>query len=419
MDTPLPDGFTARAPALDAPGGTLQRADGPGGIPGLVVRFRADLAGHPMLQKGLDEIAEFLGDPGVPGVLPLIARDREHATLAYEIGDGVLLAALINQCARAGVVPGERAAIELVAKIGPLLDAAAEAGGPVGVYSHGGLNPWRIVVYPDGEVALLGYGVPPVEVVTWLDEDTDEPPGPGFRYSPPERVQDDSEDIRSDLYGLAAIAAELARGAPLLAGPPNELVDRILAGEAATRLDALSPAVRAFLEPMLAKSRADRPRTGARAARDAKALARTLGGRPLGALARGAYDEWVPAVIEAATASSATPAPGRLSGVDPGDDPSGDPHPTPVPAAPELRPLSRAAAVGVLGVPSGRRLGVRVHGPTVGDGPEIVDLDEDPDEPTDDPPTASDPEALDAAWRARLAARAQATSSGGPTLVTS
>jgi DNA-binding winged helix-turn-helix (wHTH) protein/predicted negative regulator of RcsB-dependent stress response len=299
----------------------MQPLDGPDGEVGLAIQLRPDLVDHPVIQKGLDGVLAFMREPGVPGLLPLVADHREKGLFIYAIsstsgGQGRLLSDVLARCASRGVVPGERAAVELLRRVSAVLDAAARADGPVD--NHGALSPSRIVVYPDGDVALLGYALPPVEVVAWLDEHTDELPGAGLLYSPPERIQDDNEDVRSDLYSLGAIAAELATGSPPLVGTPQELVDKILRGKAATQLDAIgrdgkdgkdtARPVRGLLRRMLARSPADRPRTGAEVSSEARMLLRSVGGRTLGGISRGAFDEIVAATPEPAQ-PEATPKP--------------------------------------------------------------------------------------------------------------
>ncbi|MEQ1568739.1 MAG: hypothetical protein ABMA64_24080, partial [Myxococcota bacterium] len=114
----LPEGWTAREAPFEGAGATLQRVDGPLGAVGLAVRVRPDLADHPLVQKGMDEVAPFVRRPGVPGVLPMVAWDRPRALFVYrtEPSAGLTVAELLDRCAERGVA-GERAAVELVAKV--------------------------------------------------------------------------------------------------------------------------------------------------------------------------------------------------------------------------------------------------------------------------------------------------------------
>ncbi|HHO53712.1 MAG TPA: hypothetical protein ENK18_23275, partial [Deltaproteobacteria bacterium] len=291
VDTGLPEGWKPRSEPVEAPGGTLFRVRGPRGEIGIALQFREDLIDHPMLQRGMDDVADFVLAPEVPGVLPLVAWNRERALFIYKIDDGQLLSEVLARCVEHGVIPGERVAIELLGRAALALDDAARAGARVGVDNHGCLTPWRIVVYPGGEVSLLGYALPPIEVFAWLDEETDEPPGPGLRYTPPERIQDSLEDLRTDIYTLGMIAAEVALGTPLLKGTPRQLVDQILEGEPAAALGEFSEAGQGLLETVLHPAKAARPSTGAEVANLAKKVLPNLRGHTLGGLARGAFHE--------------------------------------------------------------------------------------------------------------------------------
>src|SRR5687768_1050481 len=148
-----------------------------------------------MLGTGMDPIASFVKNPGVAGLAPLVAWDRARATFVYPAGDGVVLARALEK--RPGSV---RAALELLQALGPVLDDAARAGRRTGLPGHGSLSPWRVLVHPSGKGTVVGHGLPPLEITTWLDDETDLPPGPGLRFFPPERLDDGDEDLRSDLY---------------------------------------------------------------------------------------------------------------------------------------------------------------------------------------------------------------------------
>src|SRR5690606_5872236 len=96
--------------------------------------------------------------------------------------------------------------------------------GPIqGVYSHGDLNPSRLLVKEDGDVQIIGYGLPNPELLAWTSGGKVEPHTESLLYSPPERLQSSPEDITSDLYGLACIAVELITQRPLFSGSVEEL----------------------------------------------------------------------------------------------------------------------------------------------------------------------------------------------------
>lgn len=253
MTGSLPDGWSVFGPYIEGATAPLQRARGPEGQTGIVVQVRRDMRNHPLLTDDLDLRRGFLDDPGVPRVLPLLHRDPSGTSFLYEIGDGRLLAEIMQGCRARDQVPGARAALELVSQVARILHAASVAGAAYGLPSHSNLTPWRVVVDPGGQVSLLGYGLPPVEAIEWLDGQVDAPPGPDFRYSPPERIEDTEkdEDIRSDLYSLGVMAVELALGAPLLEGDADSLAEQIHSQAFWSELSDLSGMMQDTVRPLL------------------------------------------------------------------------------------------------------------------------------------------------------------------------
>ena len=268
----------ATGSASRAPGGTVQPMSGPSGLH-LVVRFREELVGHHLLGEGMREVVGFVEAPQVDGVAALTAWDEATAAFAYPTGPGKLLAEALSG------PPSPRAALELVAALAPVLARAAARATDAGLYAHGGLSPWRVWVSPGGQLTLLGYGLAPVEVLAWLDEETDEVPVESLRYAPPERIEDKGEDVRSDLFALAMMAGELAVGQPLLTGTPEEILDAQVAGKAIERLEDLATSLHddaldllcGLLEPAVAR----RPKAGAELAELAELLGRDTSGPSL------------------------------------------------------------------------------------------------------------------------------------------
>lgn len=289
-------GWSAVGPPVPAPGGHLQVVADRSGVHHRAIVFRSDLADHPMLREGFDPLQAFLQRPGVAGLAPLAAWDRERATFVYPMRDGVLLATLLEQARGTGRPAGARAALELLALVAPILEDAVRAGRRVGLNAHGGLDPWRIQVHPTGEpVTLLGHGVAPVHITSWLDEETDEAPGIGLRYYPPERIEEQDEDLRADLYALATLAAELLLGEPLIAEVGEAAVDPILSGAAQKAVEARIPGE---VGALLAKACARDPR------------ARFGSGKALGERAANlARQQEGPGLVALVTELAAPPAP--------------------------------------------------------------------------------------------------------------
>ncbi len=266
-------------PVLQAPGGPLTWARDPGGASYLVIGFRKDLHDHPMLHQGMHGVQRFLRAPNVKGVAPLAEWDEGRCLFAYPARDGVLLAAVLDQLRSQGRSAGPHPALELLATVGPILDEAARAGRRHGLPGHGALHPWRILIHPLGGVTLVGHGVPAVEVNAWLDEESGEDPGPALRYFPPERIQEEDEDVRSDLYALALAALELLLGRPAVEGRPDEQTDQIVGGRPALLAKNLeTPELVDLFAKALAVTREDRFATGRALADRAQQLLRHHGG---------------------------------------------------------------------------------------------------------------------------------------------
>lgn len=283
MTGTLPAGWTLFGAPFVGPSGTLQRARGPQERVGIVVQFRADMMGHPGLGERLDPFLERLKNPVAPKVLPLLYRDPSATWFLYEIRDGRLLSELAEASRARPAAPGERVAMEVVAQVADILHAACAVHPDGSTWSHHDLTPWRIVVYPSGDVALLGFGLPPVDALDWLQEDTDHPPGPGFRFTPPERIQghEGDEDVRSDLYGLGIIAAELALGHALMTGSAREIVDLILSEYAYEKIRHLNGSARRVIWPLVRSKPEGRPSSAAEVAQRAREAAKHVTGPTL------------------------------------------------------------------------------------------------------------------------------------------
>ncbi|HHO52375.1 MAG TPA: hypothetical protein ENK18_16265, partial [Deltaproteobacteria bacterium] len=291
--------------------------DGAGALH-LELRFRRDLADHPMLNNGMAPIEAFVRRPGVEGIVPLVGWDRSQAAFVYPCGDAVLLASVLEDRAAYRLPAGVRAGLELLVGLGPLIDRACAGARAVGLPNHGALTPWRILIDPSRSLSLVGLGLPAVEVTTWLDEETDQPPGPALRFFPPERIEDREEDVRSDLYAVALCAAELMLGRPVIEGEPSEIVDAVLEGRIQERIeaaaDALIPAgAKALLLRAAAHDPAQRFPSGAGLSRQAEDLLQGIEGASLFRLAEsisfvGAEDTVVASSIEASLEAEITDA---------------------------------------------------------------------------------------------------------------
>ncbi|MBN2797620.1 MAG: hypothetical protein JXX28_00580, partial [Deltaproteobacteria bacterium] len=198
----------------------------------LSLQFREEYRGLEALTRAVELALSFLEFPMVPGVVDLKARGE--GTFLYETGPVWTLQELIRQYRDAGQALGVRPAMDLVYLAAGILTEAGENGPVQGVFSHGGLTPNRILVDGDGQVTILGYGIPQVEVTAFLKQEVAlEPREDSWRYCPPERLVGSGEDADADLYALCLIAWEVMTGEPLYTGDAAEVRRKASHGEGA------------------------------------------------------------------------------------------------------------------------------------------------------------------------------------------
>ena len=107
------------------------------------------------------------------------------------------------------------------------------------MHSHGGLTPSRICVDTNGNIFVIGYGIPQVEILAYLDDEEFMPTGASFRYCPPERLDGAAEDISSDLFSLSVIAVECLTGELMYPGKGAEASELATEAKTVDRLDVV------------------------------------------------------------------------------------------------------------------------------------------------------------------------------------
>jgi hypothetical protein len=118
------------------------------------------------------------------------------------------------------------------------LEQVLKKGERQGIFSHGDLSPWRLVCKNDGQVQILGLGLPQIEIVAMRENASVVPREDAFRYCPPERIEGSEEDFSSDLLSLTLIATEMIIGEPLYNGTPKEIQQQATNGQGPYRLYA-------------------------------------------------------------------------------------------------------------------------------------------------------------------------------------
>jgi len=197
---------------LKGPGSALVEMEDPAGLLHTAIVFDERHRTHPGLNLGVDLVRSFLDHPMVRGLVGLSHADRAAGLFAYPTGSVWSLKEVLRKYGDLSQSLGVRAGVELAWLAGQILTEAAETGPTLGCYSHGSLDPWRISLRADGQVQIIGYGLPAVELAA---SDGAQLPPDAMRYTPPERLGGKSEELASDTYALALIAAEMMTGRPV------------------------------------------------------------------------------------------------------------------------------------------------------------------------------------------------------------
>lgn len=208
------------------PAATLHEAESPSGLKHTIVAFDAAYRGHPAISGGVELISSFLEHPMVIGLVEMSHRDPAEGRFAYPTGPFWTLHELIRIHADLSRPLGLRAGLELAYLVGQIVVEAAENGAVQGCFSHGGLTPWRIGLRAEGEVIVLGHGLPQVDVLCHQVDPSFAVSPDSLRYAPPERLAGQPEDVAADTAALTMIAYEAITGQPLYAGHEVEHLSR-------------------------------------------------------------------------------------------------------------------------------------------------------------------------------------------------
>ncbi|MBK9370180.1 MAG: hypothetical protein IPN01_28455 [Deltaproteobacteria bacterium] len=249
------------------PGADLVELSSENGFRHTAVAFHPPYRAHPAIGPGLEVVKGFLEAPYVTGLLELVAHDPKQGAFVYPTGQAWSAYEVVRTLSDLGQNAGIRAGLELMYTAGEILLNAAEAGEPAGVYSHGGLTPWRVMVKADGQVEIMGYALPQVEILQFQANNNEVPGEDSFRYCPPERMVSTKEDVSADLFALSLVAFELMTGKPVYDGLVNDIRTQASRGEGTRRLfrfkDQLPNGVRDLLNLCLKPSPRDRFPDGA------------------------------------------------------------------------------------------------------------------------------------------------------------
>lgn len=231
IDPYVPTGRTFPGPVVSL----AEMQDPSSGHLATALVYEPPLAEHPAFSRDLPQARPFLESPAVTGLAELDAWDRDQGAFVYPTGMVWSLAELIRVLRDNHREAGLRAGLELIYVGALILDDAVDQAEPSGLYAHRSLDPWRVFVQPDGEVMILGWGLPPVAYERFLDADK-RPPDGALRYAPPERLAGQWQDVHSDLFSLTMVGIELILGEALYDGLGDELLTQVERGDAKHRL---------------------------------------------------------------------------------------------------------------------------------------------------------------------------------------
>ncbi len=225
-----PTGRKIAGPAFDLIEGVADN-----GLKHLTLVHHPAYLGHACLTDELQAALGFMEQPEIAGVVRLAAYDPGTSAFSYPCGTVWPVAEIVRTFADLGAGAGVKAGLELCYLVAELLTEASQSAGEQGLASHGSISPWTVVLKQDGQPAILGYGLPQVDLRV-LREGGAMPTEDGLRYAPPERLEGADEDLSTDLFALTLVSLELMMGRPVYDGLVDDIRQQASRGEGMRRL---------------------------------------------------------------------------------------------------------------------------------------------------------------------------------------
>ncbi len=247
-------GYTRTGRVQLGPASDLVEMQSPDGGRTTAIVFHPEYRKHNAINAALGVVLGFLESPMVTGLDDLVAYDLAASTFVYPTGPVWSIAEAVRTLGDLGEVGGVRAGVELMVAVGEILVEAAENGENQGVYSHGGLTPWRIVLDAQGAPQVIGHALPQVEILTFHEQPDRVPREDAFRYCPPERMESKRENFSSDVFSLGLIAFELMTGKPVYDGLVNDIRGKAARGETSRRIHQFREYLPAPVRDLLVKA---------------------------------------------------------------------------------------------------------------------------------------------------------------------
>ncbi len=197
---------------------------------------------HDALRTGIEIARGFMEFPMVSGLVELSHWLPEQGTFIYPTGTAWTATEVLRTLRDSGgVTVPSRSILEAAYLSAMILQEASETGPQQGVFAHGSMTPSRVLFKADGQVQIIGYGLPAVDLMMYLEDADNVPNEDTFRYAPPERMAGLAEDGDSDIYTLCLVLWELLSGEPVYDGTIDEMREMAKRGDADKRVTRSAP----------------------------------------------------------------------------------------------------------------------------------------------------------------------------------
>ena len=208
-------GLRATGREIRDPTGTLVELTNQDNLHHLAIVFESPYREHITLNRSVELVESFLRFPMVLGLAELASWHPKQGAFVYPTGQIWTAEEVLRAARHRGEPLGVRAAVELGILAGQILTEASDIGRVQGCFAHGNICPWRIALKEDGQVMVLGHGLPQMDWLLHLQDKERPLKSESLRYAPPERVEGQPEGLAADIYGLAVVMAEMIMGEPL------------------------------------------------------------------------------------------------------------------------------------------------------------------------------------------------------------
>lgn len=204
-----------------------------------------------LVEEVLELGGSFLRNPMIAGLVEIDDWSPQLHQLLYPTGRVWSLAELLAAHSRP---LGLRAGLEFAYRAALILQEASAAGEESGVPLHGDPTPWRWFLDAEGDLQLIGWGLPALELYA-VDRDPELLlPTASYQYLAPERLAGNDEDLSTDLFVIALIAAEMMLGAPVYSGTTHAVRTQAQRAEGARLLHQASHVLTSDLLSFLSRA---------------------------------------------------------------------------------------------------------------------------------------------------------------------